>query len=690
MKSILYLNNLKCADCASKIERKIAASFGFANVNLTFASGKLTFETGLERSEYLPKVRSIVKAIEDGVTVTEHKQVEESSRKGRIIFFVTMGLSAALLPAGFLCGNRIAELVLYLTAYLLAGWDVLLKAVRNIFKGKVFDEMFLMTAATIGAIVIGQYPEAVFVMIFYKAGEFFQDLAVNKSKRSISALIDLKGESVTVERDGKTAIIPPEEVFAGDIMVLKAGERLNVDGIVVSGAGDIDTSALTGESLPRRAEAGTEILAGSVNLSGLFRIKAVRTCGESAVSRILDMVQNAADKKAKRERFVSKFSGIYTPVVVGLAVLIAVFMPFALKISWQESVGRALVFLVVSCPCALVISIPLGFFGGIGGASKKGVLFKGSEYLENMTDVKKVVFDKTGTLTKGRFSVTEVRFSGVGREELISLAYAVESGSKHPLALSITDYAVSRGIKCSGGITGYREKAGYGAEALVGGQRILCGNQKYMSENGIKTKDSPDGTVVYVAKNQDYLGCIALGDSLKADSKEAVAELAKMGISSVILTGDRRAAAEKIAGELGITEVYSDLLPGGKVEQLEKLLSANNGKVVFVGDGINDSPALARADIGIAMGAMGSDAAIEAADCVIIDDSPKKVATAIRCAKKTKRIVTQNIVISLAVKFIVLGLAAASIAGLWMGILADVGVSLLAVINSMRALRVKN
>ena len=575
--------------------------------------------------------------------------------------------------------------VLYLLPYLAVGWDVLWKAVRNISRGQVFDENFLMSLATVGAFALGDYIEAVAVMLFYQIGELFQSIAVGKSRKSIAALMDIRPDSATVLRNGEEITVAPEEVEKGEIIIVKAGEKVPLDGIVLEGNTSVNTAALTGESLPRDIVKGDRVVSGSVNLNGVITVKTESVYRDSTVSKILDLIGNSTAKKAKTENFITRFAKYYTPIVVALAVLLAILPPIVSGGGWAEWLQRALIFLVVSCPCALVISVPLSFFGGIGGASKGGILIKGANYTEVLAKVKTVVFDKTGTLTKGIFKVTAIHPESMSEAELLDVAAAAESYSNHPIAESII--AAHKGHIDRTRIGSVTEHTGMGIEAVIDGRDIFAGNGRLMELSGAKWHDCHiTGTVFHISEGKNYLGHIVISDEIKPDSKTAIAELKSLGVTkTVMLTGDRREIGEAVGKELALDEVQAELLPDGKVSAVEKLIN-NKEPLAFVGDGINDSPVLARADIGIAMGGMGSDAAIEAADIVLMDDKPSKLSEAIRIARKTMSMVWQNIIFALSVKAIVLVLGAVGIAGMWLAIFADVGVTVIAILNSMRAM----
>lgn len=587
--------------------------------------------------------------------------------------------------------NKIVLFVIYLVPYLVIGYDIVYKAARNISHGQVFDENFLMMIATFGAFGVGEYSEAVAVMLFYQVGELFQGYAVGKSRQSISDMMDICPEYANIEEDGVLKQVDPDDVEVGSIIVVKPGERIPLDGIVVEGESLIDTAALTGESVPRSAKAGDEIISGCVNGSGTLKVKTTKEFDDSTVAKILELVENASSKKAKVENFITRFAKYYTPVVTIGAVILAILPPLILGGGWAEWIQRACIFLVISCPCALVISVPLGFFGGIGAASKIGVLVKGSNYLEAVAEMTTIVFDKTGTLTKGEFKVTDVITGNGSKEELIELAALGEGYSNHPIANSIRE-AYGKELDLNR-VTNTEEIAGHGIKAVIDGKTVLLGNEKLMkSESIFYTSCKSMGTVVYVACNGVFEGAVVISDTIKDGAKEAIRDMKQVGVRhTVMLTGDRREAAETVAQTLGIDEVHAELLPGGKVEQVEALLKAEKQKerLAFVGDGINDAPVLTRADIGIAMGSMGSDAAIEAADIVLMDDDVTKIASVVKIARKTLRIVKQNIVFALAVKALVLILGALGMANMWEAVFADVGVSVIAILNSMRTLNEK-
>lgn len=612
-----------------------------------------------------------------------------TKRLCRIIIGAAVLATAVLLSLN----NEWLQIALFIISYIIVGGDVVKRAVKNIFKGQVFDENFLMSIATIGAFFIGEYPEGVAVMLFYQVGELFQSYAVGKSRKSIASLMDIRPDYANVKKGDELVKVDPDEVQIGDIIVIKAGEKIPLDGKVIEGSSMIDTSALTGESVPREVEVGSDILSGCININGVITAEVTQEFGESTVSKILDLVENASSKKSNSEQFITKFARYYTPVVVIIAVFLAIIPPLVIDgATFSDWIYRALAFLVVSCPCALVISIPLSFFGGIGGASKKGVLVKGSNYLEALAETEIVVFDKTGTLTKGVFNVQEIHPEGVSKEELLELTAHAESYSNHPISLSLKR-AYSKEID-NGRISDVEEISGHGVIATVEGKKVMAGNIKLMKMMDIPYfKGELIGTIVHVAVNNKYIGYIVIADEVKEDSAQAIKELKAANIKqTVMLTGDNKSIGSKVAKELGLDKVYAELLPADKVEKLEELFSqkSKKGKLAFVGDGINDAPVLARADIGIAMGGLGSDAAIEAADVVIMTDEPSKIATTMKISKKTLKIAHQNIVFAIGIKIIVLILSAFGITTMWAAIFADVGVTIIAVLNAFRALNVKN
>ena len=599
----------------------------------------------------------------------------------RILVSLVLFITVELLPL-----EGWWKLAAILVPYFIAGWDVLWGAIRGIAHGQVFDEKFLMAVATVGALASGEFSEAVAVMIFYQIGELFQGIAVGKSRRNIAALMDIRPDTATVLRDGVEQEVSPEEVAVGEIIVVKPGEKIPLDGEIIEGSTSVNTAALTGESLPQDKVQGDKVVSGSINMTGVIKVRAESEFSESTVARILELVENSASKKAKVENFITRFAHYYTPCVVFAALLLALVPPLFVG-EWVVWINRALTFLVVSCPCALVVSVPLSFFGGIGGASRKGILIKGSNYLEALSKVDTAVFDKTGTLTKGSFAVTAIHTAQVSKDELLDIAAVAEYNSNHPIAQSIV--AAHKGHIDAGRVSGVKEIAGRGVEAIIDGRTIYVGNNKLMDDVGADWHQCHHvGTIIHIAEKKLYLGHIVISDEPKPDAREAIQKLKALGIKrTVMLTGDSRKVAKSVADELGVDEVRAELLPADKVTEVEKLLSKDS-TVAFVGDGINDAPVLSRADVGIAMGALGSDAAIEAADVVLMDDKPSKLPQAIGIARKTMRIVHENIIVSLAVKGIVLILSAVGVANMWYAVFADVGVMVLAVINAMRALRV--
>jgi Cd2+/Zn2+-exporting ATPase len=705
--SMIILEGLRCSVCAAKIEAEIKNLDGIKSASVDTVSKKLILETdtSVNFSRLNKEIEGIVKRIEPAVKVVfeditvkaktkEKDNVEdEHNHKKQITKFVIGG---AIFAAGIIFNlpDRL-ELTIFLISYIIVGGDVVLRAIKGIAGGQVFSEHFLMSAATIGAFFVGDYPEGVAVMMFYLVGEIFQDMAVDHSRKSISSLMDIRPDYANLKAGNELKKVSPEDVSIGDIIVVKPGEKVPLDGKVIEGISMVDTSALTGESVPRELEPGKDALSGFINKNGVLTVEVTKDYGESTVSKVLELVQNASSRKAPTEQFITKFARYYTPVVVFSALALAIIPPLVIQgATLSEWTYRALVFLVVSCPCALVISIPLGFFGGIGGASKRGILVKGSNYLEALNNVETVVFDKTGTLTKGVFKVTETNFqNGYTEEELIEYAAYAESYSNHPIALSITSAYNAEIDKDR--IENYQEIAGHGIKVNVNGREVLAGNTRLMASENIKYNDAESlGTVVHVAIDKKYAGSIVISDEVKEDAAYAIKELKSIGIGrTVMLTGDLKAVGDKIGRQLGLDEVYSELLPADKVDKLELLMASKkslNGKIVFVGDGINDAPVLARADIGMAMGALGSDAAIEAADIVIMTDEPSKIATAIKIAKRTRSIVFQNIAFALGVKAIFLVLGASGLATMWEAVFADMGVALIAIFNAMRVMNTKS
>ncbi len=608
------------------------------------------------------------------------------------ILFVAGMISPYILPENQT--TDYVEFAVFLASYAIIGWDIIWKALCNIRQGQIFDENFLMMIATVGAFILGEHSEGVAVMLFYQVGEWFQSYAVAKSRKSITSLMDIRPDYANVQRDGKLVQVDPDEVQIGEIIIVKPGEKIPIDGIITSGTSTLDTSALTGESLPREAEEGMEVISGCINQTGILTIKTTKEFGESTVAKILDLVENSSEKKARTENFITRFARYYTPIVVFAALALAVIPPLVTGDAFAEWVYRALTFLVISCPCALVISIPLSFFGGLGGASKCGVLVKGSNYLETLADTEIIVFDKTGTLTKGSFAVSQIYTENIQQNKLLEIAAYAENYSNHPISASIKR-AYNKNIDSSR-IQNVQEIAGHGVSAVIDGKTVLAGNAKLMKREGILYKPCTEvGTVIYVAVDNKFVGYILIEDEIKEDAAFAINQLKDCGIKqTVMLTGDSDAVGKKVARRLGLDRVYTQLLPADKVERVEELLHSlrethAKGKLAFVGDGINDAPVLARADVGIAMGGLGSDAAIEAADIVLMTDEPSKIATAKKIAKKTLAIAYENIVFAIGIKLIVLVLGALGFASMWAAVFADVGVSVIAILNAIRALNVK-
>lgn len=689
----LTLEGLNCANCARKIEEKVGKMEGVKESNLNFTTTTLNvkLERKVKEEHAINEIKKIVEALEPHVKVEKKVSGKTNVQRAKFEVKPTLIIGTILYLIAVIGDFQgTLGLILFGASYLLIGGEVVLTAIKNIAKGQVFDENFLMTVATIGAFTINQYPEAVAVMLFYEIGETIQGYAVNKSRSSISSLMDIRADYANLIINGKEKKVSPETVKVEDVILVKPGEKVPLDGVVIEGESFIDTSALTGESVPRKIVPNDEILSGGINTSGLLKVKVTKKFGESTVSRILEMVENAASKKADTEKFITKFAKVYTPIVVVLAILIAVipsiFIKDALFSTWLY---RALVFLVVSCPCALVVSVPLGFFAGIGGASKKGILVKGSNYLELLKDLETVVFDKTGTLTEGVFSVTEINTNGIDKEKLIEVAAMAESFSNHPIAISIIkEYGKEIDKEV---IKEYKEISGHGIKAVINNEEVLVGNSKLMNEFNILYNEVDSiGTVVYCAINGEFKGSIVISDKIKENAVEALINLKKAGVKkTVMLTGDNKKTAYKVGEKINIDEVHSELLPLDKVKEVEEIMkrSNKNGKLAFVGDGVNDAPVLARADIGIAMGGIGSDAAIEAADIVLMKDDINALVDAINVSKKTNKILWQNIVFALGIKILVMVLGTFGIANMWTAVFADVGVTIIAIINSTRCFR---
>lgn len=703
-KVTLSVKGIDCVNCATKIENRIRSLDGVKDVSIDFINEKMELNTDKKEDEIVKLVQNATNLVEDNVKVSSmnaqhhnedhHHNIDNVENiKKLLIIGGLIYLFAIILPV-----NKYIKIILFVISYFIVGKDVLVSAYKNIRAGEFFDENFLMGIATIGAFLVGEYTEAVAVMLFYQVGELFQEMAVNKSRKSISDLMNIKPDFANLKVENEIKKVLPEEVNVNDLILVKPGEKVPLDGIIIEGTSTGDTAALTGESLPREFGVGDEILSGTVNNNGLLTIKVTKVFSDSTVSKILDLVQNASSKKSKTEKFITKFARYYTPIIVGVALLVATVPPFVLgNGTFYEWFYRALIFLVVSCPCALVISIPLGFFGGIGAASKNGILIKGGNYLEALDKVDTVIMDKTGTITKGTFKVVEINVKNdkISKEKLLEYVADVESFSNHPIAKSVVEEYEKNGQKViKESIKKYDEISGYGISAELDDTNILVGNNKLMELEKIEYDFIESiGTTIYVAIDREYAGNIVIADQIKEDSVNAVKALKNQGISNIVmLTGDNRNIANDIAKKVGINEVYSELLPNEKVDKVEEIFAKKenkDGKVLFVGDGINDAPVLARADIGVAMGGVGSDAAIEAADVVIMTDELSKISDAIKIAKKTKKIVWQNIIFALSVKAIVLLLGILGLSTMWEAVFADVGVALIAVLNSTRVLNMK-
>lgn len=694
MQKSYKLEGLDCASCADKIEKSVQKIHGVEKARVDFMAEKMTLEVESGHDlEVENEARAVIGKLEPDVKVISLKDVKEEEGRNpnknrliRIIIVFVLFLALIIIKPS----NNWVALASYLVVYVLIGGDIVKRAVTNIFRGEVFDENFLMSVATIGAFFIGEYPEAVAVMLFYQVGEWFQSAAVDQSRKSIAKLMDIRPDSANLLVNGQIKAVAPDTIEIGQQILVKPGEKVPLDGQIIDGSSMVDTSALTGESVPRTVKVGDEILGGFINKNGALTINVTKKFGDSTVSKILDLVENASSKKAPAENFISKFARYYTPVVVVLAILLAVIPPFIFPdTSINEWVYRALTFLVISCPCALVISVPLSFFGGIGGASKLGVLIKGSNYLEILANTETIVFDKTGTLTKGNFVVQNITSVVLPEEELLRLTATAEQLSTHPIAISIKESYGKETVPA----TAIEEVAGHGIKATIEGKTVLVGNAKLMKQFGIEAPEVKEaGTLIFVAIDNQFAGYLVIADQLKPDAISAIKELKAEGVKqTVMLTGDNQQVAEAIAKEVGVDKVYAELLPDGKVDRLEELLKASSpkNKVAFVGDGMNDAPVLARADVGIAMGGLGSDAAIEAADVVIMNDEPSRIASAIKLSRKTLRIVKQNIIFAIAVKIIVLVLGALGLASMQAAVFADVGVTIIAVLNAMRCLRVE-
>ena len=726
----LVLNGLDCANCANKIEVRVNKINGIKEATMNFSTSTLTIEIkeGILKEDIIEEVKLIVKALEPNVQVQEKindkklnnnikvctnnccsiepnkhdKEAKESNDnkvkkdkfkllkgiKNNLILII--GVVVYIIALLYKSNENLLSISLFVVSYLFIGGEIVLTAIKNISRGEVFDENFLMSIATIGAFFIGEYPEAVAVMLFYQIGETLQGYAVNKSRKSIADLMNIRADYANVLINGEEIKVSPENVNINGIIIIKPGEKVPLDGVVLDGSSFIDTSALTGESVPRKVNIGDEILSGSINNSGVLKVKVTKEFGESTVSKILELVENATNKKAPTEKFITKFSKVYTPIVVVIAILVAIIPPILIKdTTFSEWLYKALSILVVSCPCALVVSIPLGFFSGIGCASRRGILIKGGNYLEALRKSEIVVFDKTGTLTKGVFNVTEINSKNITKEKLLEITAIGESQSNHPIAMSILR-AYGKDINKEE-IKYYEEISGYGVKVNIRGDEVLLGNAKLMKINNIEFEEVYSiGTIVYVAINNEYEGSIVISDEIKEDVDSALYKLKSIGIrKTVMLTGDNKSVANKIAKLIGIDKVYAELLPGDKVSKIEEIIKekSKKGKVLFVGDGINDAPVLARADIGIAMGGIGSDAAIEAADVVLMRDKIESISEAMRISKRTNKILWQNIILALTIKIGVMLLVVFGLTNMWAAVFADVGVTLIAVLNSIRIIR---
>ena len=688
------LKGLGCANCAEKIETKINKLDGIKDANINFTTKVLTFDLkeNVSEKEIISKIKEIIKDIEPDVKMVEATYTQEENEENGEIELIKIIVSGILFLIGiFLNLNKPFKLALFLTSYIIIGYDIIFKAIKNIFKGKLFDESFLMSVATIGAFIIGESSEAVAVMLFYKIGEYLQDKAVDHSRKSISELMNIRPEYANLKVNEKLEKVSPEKVNIGDIIIVKSGEKIPLDGIIIDGSSFVDTVALTGESVPRKVNINDEVLSGMINNQSLLTIKVTKSFENSAVSKILELVENTASKKASTEKFITKFAKIYTPIVVALAVLLATIPPLIIPNEvFSEWIYKALVCLVISCPCALVISIPLSYFGGIGCASKKGILVKGSNYLEALNNVDTLCFDKTGTLTEGVFKVTKiVPVSDYTEKEMLKYYAYAESFSNHPIASSILNEYNDKIDKKQ--IQEYEEISGYGIKAKINGKNVLVGNSKLFDKEKIKyNKEDSRGTIVHLAIDGKYSGYLVISDVIKKDSKKAINMLKKYGIKLVMLTGDNKNVAESITNELNLDSFKAELLPQEKVEELEYLMKNRKQKLAFVGDGINDAPVLARADIGIAMGGIGSDSAVEASDIVIMTDELSKIVSALKIAKKTRKIVIMNILAAMLIKVVAIILGMLGVASIWEAVIADVGVTIIAVLNSLRCLNIKD
>ena len=697
---VCSIEGLDCANCAAKIEIQLNKTDGIEEARVDFLSGKLILSLSslADKNEVLQKTQKIIDKIEPGVKIRElskekdddhdHDQGEEVSLHEMLKLILGILIFVGVL---FMSKSSIFYLPTFIVSYLLIGGEVVFRAFRNILRGKVFDENFLMTIATIGAFTIGEYPEAIAVMLFYQVGELFQDIAINRSRRSIKKLMSIRPDVAYVKIGNEVQEIKVEEVNVDDIIVIKPGERVPLDGIIMDGDSSLDTKALTGESVPMNVTVGEQVLSGCININGLLTVKVTKLASESTVAKVLELVENATSKKAPTEKFITKFARVYTPIVTFSAVLLAIIPPLIFQVgTFEEWLYRALIFLVISCPCALVVSIPLGFFGGIGAASKNGILVKGGNYLEALNEIEIAVFDKTGTLTEGSFKVTQINpFIDISKDELLEKTAYVESFSNHPIALSVVkEYNKSINQEI---VSDIKEVSGHGIKAKVNSDEVLVGNARLLERENISFEASSAlGSILYIAINKKYVGNIVVSDQIKKDSKEAIKLLKALGVKkTIMLTGDKKSVATSVGKALGLDEIHAELLPEDKLNKVEELLNSKSkrGKLFFVGDGINDTPVLARADIGIAMGGLGADAAIDVADIVIMTDEPLKIVTAVKIARRTRKIVWQNIILALGIKTFFLVLGAFGIATMWEAVIADVGVSLIAILNAMRVLK---
>lgn len=686
-KNIYMLNGLDCPHCAEKIALKVGKIEGVSSSNLNFIEKKLYVEHNLDNNDVLNQITKIVKSLEPDVDVSEFTKGDNSSSKSEYTFdIIKIAIAGVCFALSFLVNAKISTILL-IVAFVISGYEVIIEAVRNILKGRPFDENFLMAVASIGAMIIGEMSEGIAVMVFYQVGELFQKIAVDSSKKSIKKLMELKPEIVSVVTENGIVQTQPENVKIGDVISVKAGDRIALDGVLLSKSTTLDMSALTGESLPVDLKQNDEILSGSINLSNVCEIKVTKTFENSAVAKLLEMVENSTSQKAKTEKFITRFARVYTPIVVISALLLALVPPILSGFTgFSKWIYRALVFLVISCPCALVISVPLSFFAGIGCASKNGILIKGAKYIEILSECKTVAFDKTGTITKGEFKIQKIDVFNCSENELLRACASIEKGSNHPVAKSILKEYDGEFLPCEN----LKEISGCGISGEINGKEVICANADFVKSLGIDVSDDENYTAVCVVIDKKLYGIIYLGDSIKKSSVEAVESLYECGVSqTVMLTGDKQKIAENIAKQANISNVVAKLLPEQKVSEIEKLSYNNNGAVAFAGDGINDAPVIARADVGFSMGSIGSDIAIESADVVIMNDDLRKISDAIKISKRTMKIAKQNIIFALGVKILILLLGALGFAGMWLAVFADVGVSVIAILNSLRAMSCK-